>query len=287
MLHYPVEADVLLFLKHIVESLQPFAKAHSVALSFECAKKSLKLSYHPEMVAADVTQLICRVVTFTPQNQSVKLIVTLVDEQEQFFIKLLIENSGVNLSRIGEIAAKTRNPVIIHAHEEKKTGYEIHWHLEKPIDDTPSVSANTLHPPDDVRSFYAAVRNRMSIHFKKQDNKMAVFAAQNPKEAVFLQKINAFINAHLGDNTFDVEQLARSMAMSRMHLHRRLKPLINQSPAHYIRDLRLIRAKEMIEKEDLSIGEICFQVGFQSQSHFTRAFVEKYGVRPMAYRRKS
>ena len=47
-----------------------------------------------------------------------------------------------------------------------------------------------------------------------------------------------------------------------------------------------MRAKEMIEKQDLSIGEICFQVGFLSQSHFTRAFIEKYGVRPTAYRRK-
>jgi hypothetical protein len=61
MFHYPVESDVILFLKHLVESLQPFAKAHSVALSFESDKKTLKLSYHPETVASDVLQLICRI----------------------------------------------------------------------------------------------------------------------------------------------------------------------------------------------------------------------------------
>jgi AraC-like DNA-binding protein len=285
MLHYPIEADVLIFLKHIVESLQPFAKAHSVTLSFESPKKVLKLSYHPETVASDVTQLLCRVVTFTPQNHSVKLSATLHDEGTQFYVKLVVENTGVNLSRIGEIPLRTRNPVIVHADKDKSTAYEIHWHLEKPIEDTPSVSPSISHPPDDVRGFYAAVRNRMSVHFKKQENRMAVLAAQNPKEAVFLQKINAIINAHLDDETFDAEQLARSMAMSRMHLLRRLKPLVNQSPAHYIRDVRLTKAKEMIEKEDLSIGEICFKIGFQSQSHFTRAFVEKYGVRPTAYRK--
>ena len=292
MLHYPIESDVLLFLKHLVESLQPFAKAHSVALSFECGKKTLKLTYHPETVAADILQLICRVVTFTPQNHSVTLRASLQDEPRQFYVKLVVENTGVNLARIEEIAIQTRNRVIIHAENEKSTAYEIHWHLEKPIDTTPSPrdslgtgSSNIPHPPDDVRGFYAAVRNRMSVHFKKQENRIAVLAAQNPKEAVFLQKVRAVIHAHIGDETFDVEQLARSMAMSRMHLNRRLKPLVNQSPAHYIRDIRLIRAKEMIEKEDLSIGEICFQVGFQSQSHFTRAFIEKYGVRPTAYRK--
>ena len=114
---------------------------------------------------------------------------------------------------------------------------------------------------------------------------MAVLAAQKPKEAVFLQKVMAVINVHISDETFDVEQLARSMAMSRMQLHRKLKPLTHQSPAHYIRDMRLAKAKTMIVTEDLSIGEICFQVGFQSQSHFTRAFIEKYGVRPTAYRK--
>lgn len=285
MLHYPIESDVLLFLKGMIASLQPFAQAHSVALSFESDSETLFLSYHPETVSSDITQLICRVVTFTPQNQSVKLTVTLVNERDVFFLKLVIENTGVNLSRISEIATKTRNPVIVHADQDKSTAYEIHWHLEKPIETTPAAAATISHPPDDVRGFYAAVRNRMSVHFKKQENRMAVLATEKPKEAVFLQKVIAVIHAHLGDETFDVEQLARSMAMSRMHLHRRLKPLVNQSPAHYIRDLRLVRAKTMIEKEDMSIGEICFLVGFQSQSHFTKAFVEKFGVRPTAYRR--
>lgn len=285
MLHYPVESDVLLFLKGIVASLQPFAQAHSVGLSFESDATELRLSYHPETVASDLTQLICRVVTFTPQNQNVKLMATLVNERDSFFMKLVVENTGVNLSRISEIATKTRNPVIVHADRDKSTAYEIHWHLENQVETSPFASATISHPPDDVHSFFAAVRNQMRGHFKKQASKMAVLAAEKPKDAIFLQKVMAVINAHIGDETFDVEQLARFMAMSRMQLHRRLKPLVNQAPAHYIRDLRLLRAKTMIENETLSIGEICFQVGFQSQSHFTRAFIEKFGVRPMAYRR--
>jgi AraC-like DNA-binding protein len=285
MLHYPVESDVLLFLKHIVTSLQPFAQAHSVALTFVSERESLRLSYHPETVASDVTQLICRVVTFTPQNQKVHLKVTLHDEPSAFYLKLVVENTGVNLSRIGEITKGTRNRVIVHTDRAKSTAYEINWELQKPIEATPSVSTTVLHPPDDVRGFYAAVRQRMSVHFKRQVDSLAVLAAESPKDAVFLQKVKAVINAHLSDNSFDVEQLARSMAMGRMQLHRKLKSLVQQSPAHYIRDVRLTKAKTMIEKEDLSIGEICFQVGLQSQSHFTRAFIEKFGVRPTAYRK--
>ena len=285
MLNYPVESDVLLFLRGIIASLQPFAKAHSVALSFESDVEILRLSYHPETIACDLIQLLCRVVTFTPQNQSVKLVTKLVSEPDSFFLRLLIENSGVNLSRIGEISTKTNNPVIVHADRGKNTAYELQWNLEKPIEASPPATAKISHPPDDVRGFYAAVRNRMGIHFKKQENRMALLSAERPKEAIFLQKVIAIINSHIGDENFDVEQLASFLAMSRMHLHRRLKPLVDQSPAHFIRDLRLTRAKTMIEKEDLSIGEICFQLGFQSQSHFTKAFVVKFGVRPTAYRR--
>jgi AraC-like DNA-binding protein len=285
MLQYPVESDVLLFLRGLVASVQPFAQAHSVGLSFESDTESLRLSYHPETVASDLTQLLCRVVTFTPQNQQVKLIATLVDNRDSFFMKLVVENTGVNLSRISEIATQTRNPVIVHADRDKSTAYEIRWHLEKPLETSPTLSAMIAHPPDDVRSLFASFRNQMSGHLKKQPSRMAVLATEKPKEAVFLQKVIAVINAHIGDETFDVEQLAQAMAMSRMQLHRRLKPLVNLAPAHYIRDLRLTRAKTMIEKETLSIGEICFQVGFQSQSHFTRAFIQKFGVRPMAYRR--
>ena len=286
MLYYPVEADVLLFLKNIVASLQSFAKAHSVALTFESDREVLRLPHHPEAIGSDVMQLLCRVVTFTPQNQRVKLSATLVDEGDSFYVKLMVENTGVNLSRIRDIATATRNPVIIHADRERSTAFELHWHLVKPMETDFSISTNIEHPPDDVRSFYAQVRNRMSVLFKKQENPLAVLAAQNPKEAIFLQKVIAVIHAHIGDETLDVAQLAQSMAMSRMQLHRKLKPLVNLSPVHYIRELRLAKAKEMIENGDLSIGEICFQLGFQSQSYFTRAFIEKYGVRPTAYRHK-
>ena len=286
MINYPVKSDVLLFLRQLVASLQPFAQAHSVALTFECDKETLLLSYHPETVASDVMQLLCRVVTFTPQHQRVKLSTTLHDEGDTFYLKLVVENTGVNISRVREIAAKTQNPVIVHTDRDKSTAYEIHWFLEKPIDPYPSVSSPVSHPPDDVRGFHAAVRNRMSTHFKKQENRLAILAAENPQAAVFLQKVITVIHAHIGDEAFDVEQLAQSMGMSRMQLHRKLKPLVHLSPVHYIRDVRLIRAKELIEKEDLTIGEICFQLGFQSQSYFTRAFIEKYGVRPTAYRHK-
>ncbi|MEO6687234.1 MAG: helix-turn-helix transcriptional regulator, partial [Dyadobacter sp.] len=199
--------------------------------------------------------------------------------------RLLISNTGVNLTRVREIVAHIHHPVIVHETQDNHSIFELRLHVEVPNEPIADFIPHINHPPDNVRSFHAEVRKRMSLTLNKPQHRMALLELQKPKEAIFLQKTMAMIDVHLADESFDANQLARSMAISRMQLHRRLKPLIQQSPAHFIRDIRLAKAKDMIEKEDLTLGEISYKTGFQSQSHFTRTFIKKYGVRPSAYRK--
>ncbi len=285
MIQYPVKADTILFLKYLVNAVKPFARAHSVVLTFQSEHKDFHASYHPESISSNLIQLLCRVITFTPQNQKVKLTAKLSQTQDQAYLKLLIENTGVNLGRVREIISQLSLPVIVHDKEDYQTIFEIRWYLEVPIEPIPAGITTISHPPDNVRSFHSEVRKRMSLNLNMPGHRMTLLESQKPKEAIFLQKVNAMILAHLGDESFDTNHLAQSMAISRMQLHRRLKPLIHQAPAQYIRDTRLAKAKEMIEKEDLTLGEISYKTGFQSQSHFTRTFIKKYGVRPSAYRK--
>lgn len=285
MIQYPVNADPIYFLSHLVASLQPFADAHSVSLSFESEIKSLQLNYHPETVIADLIPLLCRIITFTPQKQKVKLSVLVSDSKDEIYLKLLISNTGVNLTHVREIVAHIHHPVIVHETEDNRSIFEMRWQVEASIEPIAEFTPHINHPPDNVRSFHAEVRKRMSLTLNKPQYRMALLESQKPKEAIFLQKTMAMIDVHLADESFDANQLARSLAISRMQLHRRLKPLIQQSPGHFIRDIRLAKAKDMIEKEDLTLGEISYKTGFQSQSHFTRTFIKKYGVRPSAYRK--
>lgn len=284
-MNYPVQADVIPFLKNIVQSCRPFAEAQSVNLMCQTHITQLIVPYNPEEIVTDLTQLICRIVTFTPQNQNVLVRATLVNTHEQYFIKIEIENSGVNLSRIGEIVVRLKNPCIIHSAYADKTIYELQWHLKRPADSEVPPSVNTEHPPDNVRHFYDAVRKRMSRAFNKTESLYDLLLKKNPQDAILLKKADAIIQAHLDDEHFDANGLAKALAMSRMHLHRKLKPIVNKTPADYIRHIRMERAKQLIETTDLTMGEVSFQVGFQSQSHFTRAFVAHFGVRPTAYKR--
>ncbi len=76
--------------------------------------------------------------------------------------------------------------------------------------------------------------------------------------------------ANLDKEGFDASELATALALSRSQLYRKLKPLAGFSPAHYIRYVRLQKAKELLEKGAGNIGDVAFNVGFVSQSHFTQ-----------------
>jgi AraC-like DNA-binding protein len=105
-----------------------------------------------------------------------------------------------------------------------------------------------------------------------------------PADERFLDQVRATIEENLGDETFSVERLAREVAQSRGHLHRRLRALVNESPSELIRRMRLERAAQLIEARAGSISEIAYSVGFKSVAHFSNRFVEQFGVRPSSYR---
>jgi transcriptional regulator GlxA family with amidase domain len=63
-----------------------------------------------------------------------------------------------------------------------------------------------------------------------------------------------------------------------------MKSLVNEAPANYIRNIRLQKAKELLETSDLTISEVAYKSGFQTINHFTKVFKEEYGIPPSVYR---
>ena len=96
----------------------------------------------------------------------------------------------------------------------------------------------------------------------------------------FLTKVMEVIEAHMHEEEFGVEDLARKVAMSRSQLHRKLTALIDRSPSDVLRQARLIRAKELLQKKASSPAEVAFKVGFNSHSYFSKCFKEEFGISP-------
>lgn len=99
----------------------------------------------------------------------------------------------------------------------------------------------------------------------------------------FIEKATAFVQEHMSNPELSVDMFASEMAMSRMQLHRKLKNLTDNSTTDFIRNIRLIKAAELLKKGELNVTEITYEIGISSLSYFARSFKEKYGINPSEY----
>jgi AraC-like DNA-binding protein len=99
-------------------------------------------------------------------------------------------------------------------------------------------------------------------------------------DAQFLHRVRDAIEANLDDEGFGVVELGQQIGMSRSQLHRKLSALTGFSPNEVIRNMRLERARLLLEKKAGAASEIAFQCGFSSPSYFTKCFKEYFGILP-------
>jgi AraC-like DNA-binding protein len=83
----------------------------------------------------------------------------------------------------------------------------------------------------------------------------------------------------------DVEALARGEHMSAGHLSREFRRAYGESPYSYLMTRRIERAMTLLRRGELSVTEVCFEVGFSSLGTFSTRFTELVGVPPSSYRR--
>jgi signal transduction histidine kinase/DNA-binding response OmpR family regulator len=104
--------------------------------------------------------------------------------------------------------------------------------------------------------------------------------AVNSADEKFLANVMQTIEKNMGEEDFGVEELAREVTMSRGQLHRKLIALTNQPPSEVLRNTRLLRAKELLQKKYATPSEVAYKVGFKSHSYFSKCFKEEFGVSP-------
>jgi AraC-like DNA-binding protein len=82
----------------------------------------------------------------------------------------------------------------------------------------------------------------------------------------------------------DVDALARDAAMSPGHFSRSFKAAYGESPYGYLMTRRIERAMALLRRGDLSVTEVCFEVGCSSLGSFSSRFTKLVGMTPSAYR---
>jgi AraC-like DNA-binding protein len=84
----------------------------------------------------------------------------------------------------------------------------------------------------------------------------------------------------------DVEAIASGVHMSAGHFSRRFRLAYGESPYSYLMTRRIERAMALLRRGDLSVTEVCFEVGCSSLGTFSTRFAELVGMPPSAYRRR-
>jgi transcriptional regulator GlxA family with amidase domain len=82
----------------------------------------------------------------------------------------------------------------------------------------------------------------------------------------------------------DVPALARTALMSPGHFSRSFRAAFGETPYSYLMTRRIERAKALLRRGDLSVTEVCFEVGCVSLGSFSTRFTELVGESPSAYR---
>ena len=105
-------------------------------------------------------------------------------------------------------------------------------------------------------------------------------------ENEFLTRVIDFVNEHLEEGDFGLENLAEHFAMSVSTLRRRLQDATGVSPKSYIQAIQMQRACNLLDS-GLQIADVAMQCGFAEPGSFTRTFKRVLGLTPSQYRNRA
>lgn len=103
-----------------------------------------------------------------------------------------------------------------------------------------------------------------------------------PSDQQFYTRLNAVLAKYAGDTDFGLPQLAEQLFISERQLQRKCKSVFNLSPNAYIRNYRLQKARQLLEK-GARVSEVVDQCGFASHSYFSQCFKALFNVTPSEF----
>ena len=146
-----------------------------------------------------------------------------------------------------------------------------------------------LTKPFDAEELLIRLDRLLQIRQRLKERYATPMAFRKPEPALeledsFIAKVVELIHENMDNEEFGTSQLAEKLYMSRSQVHNKLKALSGQSTSHFIRSIRLGKAKEFLQSHELNISEIAYEVGFSNPTYFSRIFNKQFGMTPSQFR---
>lgn len=126
-------------------------------------------------------------------------------------------------------------------------------------------------------------RKRLKEKFSKEIKIQPEAVTVNSVDKDFLERALTAAEKNLYNLDFDLETFAKEMFLSRSQLHRKMIAITGQAPGEFVRIFRLKKAAQLLLEKKLSVTQIALEVGFNSPSHFTKAFQQYFNCLPSVF----
>lgn len=140
---------------------------------------------------------------------------------------------------------------------------------------------------------FEMLQSRIKTLLLQQESMRNLFQKQieiNPKEISatpvdeeFISQAIEIVEKNISETEFSVEDLSRALFMSRVALYKKLLALTGKAPLDFIRVIRMKRAAQLMEKTQMTVSEIAYEVGFSNPKYFAKHFKKEYNTLPSAY----
>lgn len=160
-------------------------------------------------------------------------------------------------------------------------------YLEKPFN-----AKELLARIDNLMAQRAILRAQFAAQFAEPESQPVQHKAaaqttpENPVHRAFLQQVNEVLEANYRDCDFDVASFADKLALSHRQFGRKMKALLNMTPAEALRNFRLQQSCLLLE-EGVTPSVASHKCGFATHSYYSQCFKSKYKCSPSEYHKQS
>lgn len=108
-----------------------------------------------------------------------------------------------------------------------------------------------------------------------------------PADEVFVEKVMNFMETNMDNAQLTISEFAEALNLGRSVFTNKLKAILGLTPVEFVQEMRLKRARQLLDTHNFTIMEVAFQTGFNDPKYFSLCFKKYYGMRPSVYLKQS